>query len=115
MASVLHENGLFLTKPNQVIINEYLPGQGIGRHVDCAPCFGPQIATLSLGSPCEMHFRNVVTGEVINLTLAVNSLLILNGPSRYDWTHEISARKADNGISRTRRVSVTFRTVNLYK
>jgi len=26
--------------PDQLIINEYQPGQGIGSHVDCVPCFG---------------------------------------------------------------------------
>jgi alkylated DNA repair dioxygenase AlkB len=44
-------------------------------------------------------------------------LLILSGEARYDWTHEIPARKSDviNGARqpRTRRVSLTFRTVTL--
>lgn len=42
-------------------------------------------------------------------------LLILSGPARYDWTHEIPARKSDviNGARqpRRRRVSLTFRAV----
>ena len=44
-------------------------------------------------------------------------LLILSGEARYDWTHEIPAHKSDmiNGARqpRTRRVSLTFRTVRL--
>jgi alkylated DNA repair dioxygenase AlkB len=28
---------LFADMPDQVIINEYLPGQGISRHLDCVP------------------------------------------------------------------------------
>lgn len=35
--------------PNQVLINEYLPGQGISPHED-GPAYQPAVATLSLGS-----------------------------------------------------------------
>ncbi|MGL5784827.1 MAG: alpha-ketoglutarate-dependent dioxygenase AlkB [Alphaproteobacteria bacterium] len=45
----LWEKGLFHTPPDQVIVNEYLPGQGISPHIDCIPCFGNTIASLSLG------------------------------------------------------------------
>src|SRR5277367_3320569 len=38
--------GLFDRKPNQIIINEYMPGQGISRHVDCVSCFGRTVASL---------------------------------------------------------------------
>lgn len=41
--------GLFDPAPDQVIVNEYEPGQGIAPHIDCVPCFGPTIASLSLG------------------------------------------------------------------
>lgn len=41
--------GLFAPAPDQVIVNEYEPGQGIAPHIDCVPCFGPTIASLSLG------------------------------------------------------------------
>ena len=41
--------------------------------------------------------------------------LVLAGPARYDWRHSIPARKSDRVgdqvISRGRRVSLTFRTV----
>ncbi|MEO9969911.1 MAG: DNA repair protein [Hyphomonadaceae bacterium] len=30
-------------RPDQVIANEYLPGQGISAHVDCIPCFSDTI------------------------------------------------------------------------
>jgi alkylated DNA repair dioxygenase AlkB len=36
----LVEGGYFARRPDQVIANEYLPGQGISAHVDCEPCFG---------------------------------------------------------------------------
>lgn len=107
----------FDRRPDQVIVNEYLPGQGISAHIDCEPCFGPAIASLSLGGCAEMIFRHRGSGERRSLTLAPLNLLILSGESRYDWTHEIPARKSDliNGARqpRTRRVSLTFRTVAL--
>lgn len=101
--------------PDQVIANEYLPGQGISAHVDCVPCFSNRIASLSLLSPCEMIFRNGKTGEKLSTILEPRSLLILSGAARYEWTHEIPARKSDrvNGERqlRGRRISLTFRTV----
>ena len=108
-------DGHFGALPDQVIANEYLPGQGISAHVDCEPCFGETIASLSLLSACEMVFRRAVTGERRSLMLAPGSLLVLKGEARYGWTHEIPARASDlvDGIKRMRgrRVSLTFRTV----
>lgn len=99
--------------PDQLIVNEYLPGQGISAHVDCEPCFNNRIASLSLGSPCEMEFRHTASGEVVKLTLATGSLLVLGDEARYDWTHQIRPRLRDNDIPRGRRISLTFRKVVL--
>ena len=100
-------------KPDQVIVNEYLPGQGISAHVDCVPCFGDTIASLSLGSGATMQFAN--GQEKHELYLEPRSLVILSGPARYKWTHAIPARKSDvvDGfkIERGRRISLTLRTV----
>ena len=107
--------GWFAAPPDQVIVNEYEPGQGIGAHVDCVPCFGDTVATLSLGSPCVMALREKRGAGRFDLVLAPGSLLVLQGPARYGWTHAIPARKSDkvDGIrrARTRRVSLTFRAV----
>lgn len=105
----------FGSPPDQVIINEYWPGQGISAHVDCEPCFGPVIASLSLGGAVDMVFRHPEGDQSGTIRLEPCSLLILTGPARYDWTHEIPARKSDvvNGvrITRDRRISLTFRNV----
>ena len=107
--------GYFENLPDQVIANEYLPGQGISAHVDCVPCFADRIASLSLLSACEMVFRHVAGGERRSLMLEPGSLLVIEGAARYDWTHEIPARSADSvdGTKRPRgrRVSLTFRNV----
>ena len=50
IAQRLRNEGLIAQTPDQVIVNEYAPGQGIAAHVDCEPCFGHRIFSLSLGS-----------------------------------------------------------------
>lgn len=111
------QNNVFEVKPDQVILNEYLPGQGISPHIDCQPCFQDTIGTITLGSGCLMNFRNVLTGELQERYLEVGDLHILKGESRYIWTHDIRQVKEDryNGeiISRGRRISITLRNVIL--
>lgn len=100
---------------DQILFNEYLPGQGISRHVDAVKTFGPKVVTVSLGSDTTMVFRSRDTKEEIPVRLLRGSVVCMTGESRYRWTHEIPARKSDvvDGcrIPRTRRVSLTFRTV----
>jgi alkylated DNA repair dioxygenase AlkB len=105
--------GWFAAAPDQMIVNEYQPGQGISAHVDCVPCFGPAIASLSLLSPCVMEFISRETKEVVPLVLAPRSLVVLTEDARYQWQHRIPPRKSDDGVKRGRRVSLTFRTVIL--
>jgi alkylated DNA repair dioxygenase AlkB len=110
----LWNQGLFQTCPDQVIINEYLPGQGISPHIDCIPCFEDTIASLSLGTASVMDFLHPTKGQASQL-LEPKSLLILQHEARYTWKHGIAARKRDvlQGIwfERGRRVSLTFRKV----
>jgi alkylated DNA repair dioxygenase AlkB len=110
----LSENN-FKRSPDQAIINEYLPGQGISPHIDCEPCFDDQIASLSLASDTIMFFtKDNIKKEIL---LKRRSLIILSGEARYEWKHGIPARKSDliHGckIERGRRVSITFRKVIL--
>lgn len=113
----LHRKQLFSSVPDQVIINEYMPGQGISAHVDCVPCFSDTIASLSLGSSAIMQFANPVTGEKKDVFLEERSLAVFADEARYEWTHCIPARKSDKvdgfKIERGRRVSLTFRKVIL--
>lgn len=102
----------FPCAPDQVIVNEYLPGQGISAHVDCVPCFGPVIASLTLGSGAVMVLTEPATGARAEVWLAPRSLLVLSGPARSSWRHAIPARRSDPGRGpRGRQVSLTFRTV----
>lgn len=117
MGNRLVKRGLFPAVPDQVIVNEYMPGQGIAPHVDCIPCFGDAVASVSLLSACVMTFTSEDGVEVVDVDLRPGSVILLNGRSRYDWKHGISARMSDrldgHNRPRARRVSVTFRTVIL--
>jgi alkylated DNA repair dioxygenase AlkB len=111
LCSKLQGDAIFIDKPNQVIINEYIPGQGIASHIDCVPCFGDAICSLSLASGCMIDITN---GHVKkSIYCEPRSLLILKGDARYKWKHGIAARKSDNRVKRQRRISLTFRQVIL--
>ena len=100
--------------PDQLIVNEYEPGQGITPHVDCEPCFKERIVTVSLGSQCEMEFLpKDETLKSESILLEPRSALLISGEARYRWLHTIRARLSDRGRARTRRVSLTFRNVIL--
>ena len=113
----LVKRGLFADIPNQVIVNEYLPGQGIAAHVDCVPCFGDTVASVSFLSPCLMSFERVKGSDVVDLDLQPSSVVLLAGEARFGWKHGIAGRMSDriHGVSRPRgrRISATFRTVIL--
>lgn len=100
---------------NQAIVNEYLPGQGIAQHTD-RNCFGPVVATVSLGSDITMDFAHPGSGETRSHRLSKGSLLAMSGAARWTWRHGIAKRKADRlqggNVPRERRVSITFRTVS---
>jgi len=109
----LYNEKIFKIVPDQVIINEYMPGQGISPHIDCEPCFEDTICSLSLISSCLMEFSN--DNLKFNIILEPGSLLVLSDEARYKWKHGIPSRKSDNyngeKIWRERRVSLTFRKV----
>lgn len=104
--------------PDQLIVNEYLPGQGIADHVDCEPCFGDVIVSISLGCPYLMNFtKKNQRSETYSHLLESGSLLLLSGAARYEWMHGIKGRKTESWAGqkfpRSRRVSLTFRKTML--
>lgn len=102
-------------KFDQVIVNEYLPGQGIAAHVDQPSMFQDTVVMVSLGSGTTMEFTPVRGGPSRSLRLERRSAACITGEARYKWTHAIPPRKSDPSpsgrIKRERRVSLTFRTV----
>ncbi len=108
------ETGLFECPPEQVIVNEYEPGQGISMHTD-HPGFGPAVATISLGDEWEMEFSRRIGNDKVKARkmLERGSALILTGEARKRWRHGIAKRTTEGGHrKRKRRLSLTFRTVN---
>lgn len=107
-------SGHFALAPEQVLINEYLPGQGIAPHID-RPAFGGTVASLSLGSDCVMRLQHAEDARQEEIVLERRSLLVLSGDARYRWLHGIAPRKTDRTgdriITRARRVSFTFRNL----
>lgn len=114
----LYDDGHMPAEPDQVIVNEYEPGQGISSHIDCEPCFANMIVSLSLGSSCIMDFTNKLDKtKKIPVWLAPRSIVVLRDEARYKWLHGIAPRKSDTWAGQTyerqRRVSLTFRKVIL--
>ena len=86
------ETGLFPRVPEQVIVNEYVPGQGIAMHID-HPGFGPTVCTISLLDDWEMDFsRNWKDKEPA--LLQRGSCVLLTDESRSVWQHGIAPRKS---------------------
>ena len=115
LAEKLWKDGHMPEIADQVIVNEYEPGQGISNHIDCEPCFDDTIVSLSLGSDCVMDFTNKDKRKKIPVWLAPKSIVVLSNKARYEWLHGIAARKSDEWdgrkYKRRRRVSLTFRKV----
>ena len=97
-------NNLF----DQVIINRYLPGQGIAPHTDLST-FGKYIASFTFMHSREMEFTR---GNYEPYKIYVNprSLYVMSGESRYKWKHQMRPRLTDNGICRQECFSITFRS-----
>jgi len=92
---------------NQLIVNEYIPGQGISPHIDNMILFDDTIISISMGSRCIMKFTKGY--ESNDISLERRSLICLQGDARKKWKHSIPSRKRDNNIERHTRISLTFR------
>ena len=110
------ETKLFDQVPDQAIVNEYRPEQGIALHAD-RQCFGDTVATLSLGDDWEMRLRPVkgTAKDDRRIMLARGSVLVLTADSRSRWMHGIDKRRTERSTiglrDRLRRLSLTFRTM----
>ncbi|XP_012260840.2 alpha-ketoglutarate-dependent dioxygenase alkB homolog 6 [Athalia rosae] len=89
------------TSPNHVLINEYLPGQGIMPHSD-GPLFHPIVTTISCGSHTFLDFYRRNTSDQLevpvlefSLLLERRSLLILEKDLYHNYLHSIAERNSD--------------------
>jgi alkylated DNA repair dioxygenase AlkB/SAM-dependent methyltransferase len=115
---------------NQMTLNHYKPGEGIGSHVDTCSAFGDGLISISLNSGIVMEFTKVATTNGADtdadadkaslarpkklVYLPRRSLVLMSGPARFEWEHQIVTRRTDthNGVVLPRglRVSLTLRT-----
>jgi alkylated DNA repair protein alkB family protein 8 len=114
-----HPNGLMFEMLNQLTVNCYAPGEGIGSHVDTPSAFADGLISISLSGGTVMEFRKVgadhrIPGNKKYVYLPQRSMVLMSGPARFDWEHMIVTRKTDthNGkfLPRSTRVSLTLRT-----
>jgi len=106
----LFDLGMVKELPDQVIVNEYVENQGISKHIDCPSCFRGPIVTISLCETWQMIFRS--GSEKFETNLVQRSAVSIDGPARYEWSHEIPQRKNEQNGVRGRRISLTFRKVD---
>lgn len=98
-------------KANHVLVNEYMPGQGIMAHSD-GPLFHPIICTISCGSHTILRFHENDTHEdlgnsvtsidnekkrkiVCQLLIEPRSLLLLKDDMYKNYLHSIADVKSD--------------------
>ena len=110
--------GLLQRAPEQMIVNEYLPGQGITPHVDKTHCFGDVITGLNLESPIIIEFSPLSNRKSsIEVYVAPRSAYLMTGEARFSYLHSIRCRTTDTVhgrvYSRKKRVSITLRHVIL--
>uniref|UniRef100_A0A182W136 Fe2OG dioxygenase domain-containing protein n=1 Tax=Anopheles minimus TaxID=112268 RepID=A0A182W136_9DIPT len=133
----VYEEGI---KANHVLINEYLPGQGIMPHLD-GPLFYPTITTISCGSHTVLEYYDQIedgvsdsSGSLVrhhtaSILLEPRSLLVVKDDMYHKYLHSIAAREDDviddkvmnlamaskvntgDKLQRTKRISLTIRHV----
>lgn len=118
LAQQLVEQKIVSIQPDQVIINEYFPGEGLRPHKD-RNYFENQICGVNLGSGCIMRFIKIKGGDVIDVEVPRCSVYVMQDEARYNWNHSIPSRKKDivdgNVKHRERRLSITYRKVIMKK
>jgi alkylated DNA repair dioxygenase AlkB len=101
-------------KFDQIIVNEYKPGEGIATHSDDPKLFGDTVVSVSLGSGAIMNFNPMNDPKNMkDVYLEPGSAVFLTEDARYSWQHSIAKRKTDTlrgkKVARGTRVSITFR------
>ncbi len=97
----------------QVIVNEYIPGEGIAPHIDDIKQFGEWIISITLNGGCIINFTRNDTN--IKEYVHRRSAYEMKTDARYKWRHSIDKVKYDivDNIKypRKRRISITFRYI----
>ncbi|VDK28875.1 unnamed protein product [Gongylonema pulchrum] len=106
-------------RPNHVLVNEYIPGQGIMAHTD-GPAFYPMVATISLGGDILLDYykpldpkkkKTVEERYMGSMLLQRRSLILFSDEAYTKCLHEIADRRIGEVVNRSLRVSLTIRNV----
>uniref|UniRef100_A0A6C0LTK8 Fe2OG dioxygenase domain-containing protein n=1 Tax=viral metagenome TaxID=1070528 RepID=A0A6C0LTK8_9ZZZZ len=89
---------------NQIIINEYTPGQQIAYHIDHVKLFGPIIVCITIGQSIPIKFK--YDDNIKEVNIDEGSMYIMTDAARYKWQHSLK------NISDNTRYSLTYRVVN---
>ncbi|XP_050297039.1 alpha-ketoglutarate-dependent dioxygenase alkB homolog 6 [Anthonomus grandis grandis] len=94
---VSHLNIFEGRKPNHVLVNEYLPGQGIMPHTD-GPLFYPTVTTISCGSHTILEFleNNEKREKICDILLERCSLVIVKDDMYKNYLHSIREVEIDS-------------------
>ncbi|EAA06093.3 AGAP003866-PA [Anopheles gambiae str. PEST] len=105
-------------KANHVLVNEYLPGQGIMPHLD-GPLFFPTITTISCGSHTVLEYYeqtedasgqdgsgSLVRQHKTSVLLEPRSLLVVKDDMYHKYLHSISEREEDTIDARVANLSL---------
>ncbi len=110
----LVEQQVLSMQPDQVIINEYPPGEGLRPHKD-RNYFENQICGVSLASGSVMRFIKIAGGDVVDVEVPRRFVYVMQDDARYRWYHSIPSRKKDvvegQVKHRERRLTITYRKV----
>jgi alkylated DNA repair dioxygenase AlkB len=100
---------------DHVLINHYEVGDGCNPHTDDLKFWTGWVLGVSFGSGCTMNLISNY-GKSISIYLPANSVYLLTGPARYVYKHGITFDSTDNvygnKIYRTKRISLTFRSIS---
>lgn len=91
-------------KFDQLIINEYTPGQQISWHVDHTKMFGPIIFCITIGASTDISFK--LGDQIVKVKPPRKSVYWMSGDSRYKWAHSLTNKSSDT------RYSLTFRSIS---
>lgn len=88
---------------------EYMPERGaaIDPHFDDFWLWGERLVTLNLLSPTIMTMSHDQLKTEVDFEMPRRSLIIMAGPARYEWKHEIKRHNI-----RSRRIAITFRELS---
>lgn len=98
--------GLENFRPDQAIINRYLTGEGIGKHIDHTELFTDIVVSVSFGCKATMRFKK--DSQTMDQVVTPGSAYAMTGSSRYEWTHEMVKSRTQCDT----RFSITFREIN---